>query len=52
MNKEELSFDQQQDITQILEAYRSNPSNSNKYRYELFEYINDLLATKHNTSKE
>lgn len=36
---QELSFGQQQEITGILEAYRSNPSNSNKYRHDLFAYV-------------
>lgn len=40
----ELTFKQQQEITEILEQYRSNPSNSNKYRYHLFAYIDELLA--------
>ena len=41
---DELSFEQQQDITKILELYRSNPSNSNKYRFELFAKINSIVA--------
>lgn len=40
----ELTVDQQEHITQILEGYRSNPSNSNKFRYDLFAYINELLG--------
>lgn len=40
----ELTFEQQQEITKILELYRRNPSNSNKYRYQLFAYIDDLLS--------
>lgn len=42
----ELSFDNQTDITGILEYYRSNPSNSNKYRYELFGYIDRILESR------
>jgi hypothetical protein len=39
-----MSFEQQQEITAILESYRTNPSNSNKYRFELFAYIDKILA--------
>jgi len=42
---DELTFEQQQEITVILEAYRANPSNSNKYRFELFEYVNKLMES-------
>lgn len=41
---DELSFEQQQDITKILELYRANPSNSNKYRFELFAKINSIIS--------
>lgn len=41
--EQELTLGQQQDITDILENYRNNPSNSNKYRFELFAYINDTV---------
>lgn len=37
-----LTFEQQEEISAILENFRKNPSNSNKYRYELFAYIEDL----------
>lgn len=40
----ELTFAQQQEITKRLEGYRSNPSNSNKWRYDLFAYIEDLMS--------
>jgi len=39
-----MTFEQQQEVTRILEAYRANPSNSNKYRFELFAYIDELLV--------
>lgn len=41
--RRELTFEHQKEITRILEGYRSNPSNSNKYRYELFAYIEEHL---------
>jgi hypothetical protein len=44
VSEPELTFEQQQEITKILELYRTNPSNSNKYRYQLFAYIDDLLS--------
>jgi hypothetical protein len=41
----ELTFAQQQELTKILELYRSNPSNSNKYRFQLFAQINEYLQS-------
>lgn len=38
-----MDFEQQQEVTKILEDYRNNPSNSNKYRFELFAYIDKAL---------
>jgi len=40
----ELTFEQQKELTAILEDYRNNPSNSNKYRYNLFAKIDEYLA--------
>jgi hypothetical protein len=48
----EMTFEQEQEVTRILEGYRSNPSNSNKFRYELFAYINELLVTPTTESEE
>jgi hypothetical protein len=42
---EELTFEQQEELTHILEAYRNNPSNSNKYRYQLFAKIDEYIAS-------
>lgn len=42
----ELTFEQQKEITRILEGYRANPSNSNKFRYELFAYIDSILESQ------
>ena len=39
----ELSFEHQQVLTEILEDYSNNPSNSNKYRYQLFAQIDEYL---------
>lgn len=38
-DKAELTFEQQQEISQLLEQYSKRPSNSNKIRYQLFGYI-------------
>lgn len=39
----EMTFEQQKEVTTILENYRRNPSNSNKFRFELFAYIDALI---------
>lgn len=39
-----LTFWATEQITAIIQQYRDNPSNSNKYRFELFAYIDDLLV--------
>lgn len=44
-----MDFEQQQEITKILEQYRNNPSNSNKYRFELFAYIDKALEQAEQT---
>lgn len=49
---DELTFEQQQEITKRLEGYRSNPSNSNKWRYDLFAYINEQLAQRDQQNKK
>ena len=40
--KKELTFEQQQEISRIIENFKNNPSNSNKFRYELFAYIESI----------
>lgn len=47
-----LTFAQQQEITKRLEGYRTNPSNSNKWRYDLFAYIEELMAETQATEPE
>lgn len=42
----ELTFCEQQQLTEILELYRSNPSNSNKYPYQLFAEIDVMFAQR------
>lgn len=42
----DLTFEQQQEVSVILENFRNNPSNSNKYRYELFAWIAAHYAAK------
>jgi hypothetical protein len=48
----ELTFPEQQRLTEILEQYRSNPSNSNKYRYHLFAEIDAIMTERVDTHIE
>lgn len=41
--KLELTFEQQEEISELLEGYKNNPSNSNKFRYNLFAYIDEVM---------
>lgn len=42
----ELTFAECQEIDKFLEAYKNNPSNSNKFRIGLHAHINDLITAK------
>ena len=37
--EQELTFEQQQEVSAILEAFITNPSNSNKFRFGLYAWI-------------
>jgi hypothetical protein len=38
-----MTYQEQKEVDRILEDFRNNPSNSNKYRYELYAYIDELI---------
>lgn len=41
-----MTYEQQVKVDEILDKFRDNPSNSNKYRHELYAYIDDLLGNE------
>lgn len=43
---EEITFEQQLAINEFVEAYKNNPSNSNKALHALYTYINGLLEVQ------
>lgn len=41
-----MTTEQRREVDRILEDFRKNPSNSNKYRHELYAFIDDLIEEK------
>lgn len=42
----ELTFEQQQEIDRLSKLANTSSSNSNKYRHQLYAYINSLIAIR------